>query len=131
LYLARERGSMIITACREAPALLNKLSEIELNPSTVVHHLEPLPVEALLLAHALSDDQVVKNHLKLYLDGLRYVRPRLNGSDLKKLGLEPGPRYRKIIESLKKAVLDGEVRTPQEELNFVISFLETDQEKEE
>ena len=131
LYLARERGSMIVTACREAPALLNKLSEIELNPSMVVRHLESLPVEALLLAHALSDDRVVKNHLKLYLDGLRYVRPRLNGSDLKKLGLKPGPRYRKIIESLKQAVLDGEVRTPQEELNYVISFLEADQEKEE
>jgi tRNA nucleotidyltransferase (CCA-adding enzyme) len=131
LNLARERGSMITTACREAPALLNKLSENELNPSAVVSHLELLPGEALLLAHALSDDQIVKNHLKLYLDGLRYVRPRLNGSDLKKLGLKPGPRYRKIIESLKQAVLDGEVRTPQEELNYVISILETDQEKEE
>lgn len=131
LNLARERGSMIVTACREAPALLIKLSEIELNPSMVVRYLEPLPVEALLLAHALSDDQVARDHLKLYMDGLRYVRPRLSGSDLKKLGLEPGPRYRKIIESLKKAVLDGEVNTPQEELDYVIRFLETDQEKEE
>jgi tRNA nucleotidyltransferase (CCA-adding enzyme) len=131
LYLARERGLLVVTACREAPALLSKLSESELNPSMVVRHLEPLPFEALLLAHALSDDQVVKDHLKLYMDGLRYVRPRLNGSDLKKLGLKPGPRYRKIIESLKQAVLDGEVRTPQEEMNYVISFLETDQEEEE
>ncbi len=130
-YLSRERAATVLKACREAPAVLEKLEQSALNPSAVVSHLEPLSVEAILLAYALADRKDIREHLKLYMDGLRYIRPRLRGGDLKELGIKPGPLYRKIIDRLKQAVLDGEVRTPQEELDFVINYLETEKNKEE
>jgi len=129
--LSRERASIVLKACREAPAVLKKLDQSDLNPSDVVNHLEPLSVEAILLAYALTERKKVREHLKLYMDGLRYIRPRLRGGDLKELGIKPGPLYRKIIDSLKQAVLDGEVRTPQEELNYVINYLEAEKGKDE
>jgi len=131
LHLSQERTSIILKACREIPAVLGKLDRDDLNPSNVVKYLEPLPIEALLLAHALAESKIAREHLKIYMDGLRYIRPRLDGSDLKKMGLEPGPHYRQIIERLTKAVLDGEVRTPQEELDYVIKYLEAEKGKEE
>ena len=131
LNLSQERASIIFQACREVPTVLEKLGREDLNPSTVVRYLEPLPIEALMLAHALTESVAVRDHLKIYMDGLRYIRPRLDGGDLKKMGLEPGPRYRQIIDSLKQAVLDGEVNTPQEELDYVIKYLETEKRKEE
>jgi len=131
LNLSQERSSNIIIACREIPSVLRKLDRDDLNPSNVVRYLEPLPLEALLLAHALTDSKLAREHLKIYMDGLRYIRPRLDGSDLKKMGLEPGPHYRQIIEHLTKAILDGEVRTPQEELDYVIKYLEAEKGKEE
>ncbi len=131
LNLSQERASIIHQACREVPAALEKLDPDDLNPSIVVKYLEPLPIEALLLAHALTESKTAGDHLKLYMDGLRYIRPRLNGGDLKNMGLEPGPHYRQIIERLKKAVLDGEVRTPQEELDYVVKYLEAEKQKEE
>ncbi len=131
LHLSREREDTIKKSCEEAPAVLEKLNQSDLNPSAVVNYLEPLPVEAILLAYTQTDNIKVREHLKLYMDGLRYIRPRLRGGDLKELGVKPGPLYREIIDNLKQAVLDGEVRTPQEELDFVINYLKAEQIKEE
>ncbi len=125
LNLSRERAAIIQSACREVPEVIYRLDREELKPSFVVSTLEPLPLAALVLAYALSSKEKVRSHLKLYLDGLRFIRPNLAGSDLKKMGLKPGPQYREIFERLKKAVLDGEVRTPQEELNYVVKMLES------
>ncbi len=131
LYLSKDRASVIYKACREVPVVKEKLDQVGLNPSEVVNCLETLPVEAILLAYASAEQKIIKDHLKLYMEALQYMRPKLKGSDLKKIGLEPGPHYRKIIENLKQAHLDGEVRTPQEELNYVIEYLEKERGKEE
>ncbi len=131
LSLSRERSSTVLTSCREAPQVLKKLDREGLNPSAVVSQLEPLPVETILLAYALTGKNNVREHLKLYMDALRYIRPRLRGGDLMELGIKPGPLYKKIIDSLKQAVLDGEVRTPQEELDFVLNYLEKEKRREE
>lgn len=130
LNLSRERSEIIKIACREAPDVLEQLSHDELNPSTVVACLEPLPLEALLLAHAIAEDKQTRDHLKLYMDGLRYIRPRTRGGDLKKLGLKPGPQYKEIIDHLKQAVLDGDVRTPHEEIDYITEYLANEKAKE-
>jgi tRNA nucleotidyltransferase (CCA-adding enzyme) len=43
----------------------------------------------------------------------------LSGDDLKKLGIPPGPRYKKILAELLDAKLDGLVRNREEETAFV------------
>ena len=131
LNLSRDRKSTVLNACREVPDVIEKLNRAGLNPSAVVNCLESLPVEAILLAYALAEDKTVRDHLKLYMGALQYMQPSIGGRDLKKLGLEPGPRYRKIIDNLKQKVVDGEVRTPQEELDYVINYLEEERGKEE
>jgi tRNA nucleotidyltransferase (CCA-adding enzyme) len=130
LSLSRDRTAIIFTACREAPVVLENLHITDLSPSKVVSCLEPLPVEAILLAYVLTDQKIIRDHLKLYMEKLRHVRPGITGFDLKKIGLKPGPRYRKILESLKQAVLDGQVRTPQEELDYITKFLEAEKRED-
>ncbi len=131
LNLSRDRASTVLTACREIPRIIQELNQAGLNPSAVVNCLEPLPVETILMAYALADHKTVKDHLKLYLSALQHMQPSLGGRDLKKLGLTPGPRYKKIIDNLKQAVVDGEVRTPQEELDYVLKYLEAERGREE
>ncbi len=131
LQLSRERASIVMTACRKVPGVVEELKQEALNPSAVVSCLEPLPVEAVLLAYAITENKTVRGHLKVYMEALKYIQPRLKGEDLKRMGLEPGARYRQIIDSLKQAVLDGDVKTPQEELDYVIDYLEAEKRKEE
>ncbi|NMD43255.1 MAG: hypothetical protein GYA86_08120, partial [Firmicutes bacterium] len=97
-------------------------------PSVLVNRLDPLCPEALLLLHALAASGAVKDNLRLYLESLQYVRPRLRGGILKQLGLEPGPLYGQIMEALRRALLDGKVRTEDEELDFILTYLKRQKE---
>ncbi|MBV6396306.1 MAG: CCA-adding enzyme [Anaerolineales bacterium] len=49
-----------------------------------------------------------KQELVDYLKEWRRIQSTLTGDDLKKLGLPPGPAYKKILSSLRAARLDGE-----------------------
>lgn len=130
LSLSKERASITISACREIPVILKSLEKSDLSPSLVVSYLERLPVEAILFAFALTEKITIRNHLKLYMNKLRHIRPAITGLDLKNMGLEHGPRYREVIESLKKAVLDGELHTLQDEQEYVIKYLNTKKKEE-
>ncbi len=130
LNLSRDRSSIVLKACRDVPEALDRLKQEDLSPSDVVGCLDNMSMEALTLAFALTDSSEAKRNLELFMKALKYIRPSIKGNDLKKMGLKPGPRYQKIIDSLKQAVLDGRVRTPQEELDYVIDYLETEKMKE-
>lgn len=56
-------------------------------------------------------DNTYKQILAAYLSRWRHVKPYTTGTDLKNLGLEPGPRYAEIIRQLRTAWLDGEIKT--------------------
>jgi tRNA nucleotidyltransferase (CCA-adding enzyme) len=130
LSLSKERASVILESIREVPVVLKKLDLPDINPSLVVRSLENLTTEAILFTYTLTDKKIVRDHLKLYMDKLRYITPSLTGADLKNMGLEQGPLYRKIIGSLKQAVLDGEVHTIEEEHNYVTKYLEAEKREE-
>ncbi|MGB4682577.1 MAG: CBS domain-containing protein [Firmicutes bacterium] len=127
LGLSRERAGTVLQGCREVPPLLEELSGAEggnPRPSVLVEKLDPLRREALLLLYALAGSKTLQDHIRVYLESLQYVRPRLRGGALKELGLQPGPLYGEILRRLRRAVLDGEVRSYEEELVFVKSYLE-------
>ena len=127
LGLSRDRAAAVLQGCRQAPALLEELSGRDgaaARPSLLVNRLDPLFPETILLLCALSENRVLRDHLRLYLESLRHVRPRLRGGALKELGLQPGPLFGEILGALRRAVLDGELRSYDEELDFVTSYLE-------
>ncbi len=130
LGLSRRRAAAVLQGCETVPPLLQELEEAGRNirPSELVNRLDPLCPEALLLLHALAASRAVKDNLRLYLESLQYVRPRLRGGTLKQLGLEPGPLYGRIMEALRRALLDGKVRTEDEELDFILTYLKGQKE---
>jgi tRNA nucleotidyltransferase (CCA-adding enzyme) len=46
-------------------------------------------------------------------------RPLLKGEDLKRMGIREGPIYRTIFESIRRARIEGTIRTEEEEREFV------------
>jgi tRNA nucleotidyltransferase (CCA-adding enzyme) len=58
---------------------------------------------------------VSEQSLRRYLTNWQNVKPFCTGDDLKKRGLEPGPKYKEILSRLRAAWLDGEVKTSDEE----------------
>ena len=52
--------------------------------------------------------------------------PLLTGHDLRRRGLEPGPAYKRLLDAVREAQLDGTVRTPKQALEMVDRLLGAD-----
>lgn len=103
--------------------ILHTLAESDLLPSSIyrmLKHYSPTVITASALA---CDSPIIRSRLELYLDDLRYVKPFIDGEDLKRLGLQPGPRMGKMLQVLLEAKLDGKVNTREEEEALVRQWL--------
>jgi tRNA nucleotidyltransferase (CCA-adding enzyme) len=90
-----------------------------LKPSQWVARLEKMPLTAVYAVLLTSPDGKLKENLFNYLETWRQVKPKTNGHDLLKRGLPTGPRYQQILQHLRDAWLDEEVKTEQEELKLL------------
>jgi tRNA nucleotidyltransferase/poly(A) polymerase len=87
---------------------------VSARPSAVTARLEDVPLMSIFAAWlAAPPDQ--RPALENYLLRWRHIKPTVTGHTLKERGLEPGPRYQKILRRLREAWLDGEVTSKAEE----------------
>jgi len=75
--------------------------------------------ETLLGLMAKSKGESVKRQISAFLTAYQHVKPVLTGADLKAMRLKPGPQYKRILDLLLHARLNGEVHTEQEERALV------------
>jgi len=78
-------------------------------PSEVYRLLTGLADETLLLLMAKAKSDTVKRQVSAYFTTYQRTKSLLTGADLKALGLKPGPQFRKILDRLRDARLDGDV----------------------
>jgi tRNA nucleotidyltransferase (CCA-adding enzyme) len=98
---------------------LRALANPALNPSGIYRLLHGYSPSAIM-ANSLADDaDVARRHIYLFLNKLRYVKPALNGDDLIRMGIAPGPRIKEILQLLHEARLDGKVSSKQGERKLV------------
>lgn len=88
-------------------------------PSEVYRVQAGHPDETLLFVMAKTKLESVRRQISAYLTTYRYVKPILTGADLKALGLKPGPIFKKILDRLLNARLNGEVHSEAEERELV------------
>jgi poly(A) polymerase len=114
--LSNDEQHAIKYAAAHAPRLLDaaKLPWSATQPVLI----QPAIDEALSVAAALA------TVLKVDPSGLYFCRERLawpeerlnpaplvSGDDLKRLGIPPGPRYRELLEAVRRLQLDGQLQT--------------------
>jgi len=103
----------------QVKAQLHSLENPQLKPSDVYQLLHDYSTPAIQANALASESPVTSQHLNLYLNKLRYVKPLLNGADLKKIGIPAGPKIGDVLSALHKAKLNGEVRTRRDEEKLV------------
>ena len=106
-------------------AQLHTLASPQLKPSDIYRSLHGYTTHAIQANALASESPAVSRHLQLYLAKLRYVKPLLNGEDLKRMGIPSGPQLGKILGALHEARLNGEVRTREEEEKLVVTWRQT------
>lgn len=85
-------------------------------PSRCVAVLDAVPLKAVQAVSLAQPAGARRQELHDYLETWRHVKPKTTGHDLKKRGLPPGPAYQSILQRLREAWLDGEVKTVDEEM---------------
>ena len=94
-------------------------SQRSLKPAEVYHLLSRLSDETLLILMAKSKGETVKRQVSAFLTTYQHVKPILSGRDLKNMGLKPGPQFKKILDQLLDARLNGEVKTELDEKQLI------------
>ena len=82
--------------------------------------------ELLLYMMAISRNEESQKAISHYYTQLRDVKVIIRGRDLLKLGIPPGPAYKKMIQAVLNARLDGDINNFDEELIFVKKALSKD-----
>jgi len=125
LALPGEQAHKISLAKRHlAPALRSLVRQRSPKPSETYRTLADLPDEGLILLVAKARSKDIARLVSAYVTTQQHVKPSLNGSDLKALGIKPGPVYKKILDRLLEARLNGEVKTKADERKLVKKLAE-------
>jgi tRNA nucleotidyltransferase (CCA-adding enzyme) len=91
--------------------------------SAVVSRLDDVPLFSIYAACLAASDFEPCELLSTYLTRWRKIIPSVNGEDLKRFGLPPGPQYRTILKHLRDAWLDGSISTIEQEKALLENLL--------
>jgi len=90
------------------------------DPVELYRVLSTLNLETVLFSMALSKERQTQKAISKYLTELRKIKTILKGTDLKKMGIQPGPIYSEILEKLLDEKLRGNVKSLEDEERFVM-----------
>jgi tRNA nucleotidyltransferase (CCA-adding enzyme) len=109
---------------------LPELSRLD-RASQITHLLEPYPARVLAVIWIASESDLIRKRLLQYQTDWRFVESALTGEDLKVMGLEPGPLFGDLLDTLRDARLDEQVSTRGEEEALVQDLLASRDQIEE
>jgi tRNA nucleotidyltransferase (CCA-adding enzyme) len=98
--------------------LVRLLESPDLKPSEIVDILSPYPMDAVRAQLALAPATLQRDRMSAYVERLSQVQPESNGDDLLAAGVPQGPLVGALLEELRRARLDGALKTKDEELAF-------------
>ncbi len=110
--MVRNSTRAVVDGAVAAMAALESLPEAAA-ASVVERALRPFKPPSLLIVRAVLGRSPL---LDRYYGEWRLVQTAVDGRDIRKLGLPPGPAYGQILERLRGERLDGRVQTDGEEL---------------
>jgi tRNA nucleotidyltransferase (CCA-adding enzyme) len=107
--------------------LMRTLNKKHLAPSEAYVLLRPWPKELVLFlmakAQSKAKTHVAMERIREYLTTFQHVSITLTGHDLEEMGLPKGPAYRRVLDRIFNAKLDGLVATPEDEYRLAKTFV--------
>jgi tRNA nucleotidyltransferase (CCA-adding enzyme) len=120
LGLRRGERIRILSYKRLARKAGRALSRRSLAGAEVWRILEPLSYETILAIRARFPG--ARRHIDSFFAVYSDVRVSVTGSDIRALGIVPGPLYRKLLARVLREKLNGRLKTREEELAFIGTF---------
>jgi len=120
LKLSTNLSKAIISAC----GLWRDQDELAgVSPSALVACLEEIPPLSRYAFYLAVSDAELRDKLLSYVTCWKTIQPTTDGDALKSLGLPPGPVYKRILNILRDARLDGRIITGEDEKRLLSELL--------
>ncbi len=110
-----------LLAASELSAQLDSL--VGLPPSGWHERLSDVRPAAAYAVYLSLEPGEARTALERYLSEWRHIRPKTTGHDLQQLGVKPGAEYHRILRELRRAWIDGEIESEQDERDYLQRLL--------
>jgi tRNA nucleotidyltransferase (CCA-adding enzyme) len=108
----------------ESENCLNWLEQHQTVDNSILYQrLSQFKTELILYMMADASFKTTKKIISHYYTRLRHVKISINGKDIKAMGVKPGPIYRKALQAVLAAKLNGQALSRREELDFVRHYI--------
>jgi len=119
----RKSSSRILFDTIDLKAGLEHLASPQVTSGQVYASLIGYATEAVVANIIAAGVPSAVPRLTEFIEKLRYIKPALNGEDLKKLGVAQGPEIKEMLHRLLEARLYGEAATRRDEEALVLRWL--------
>ncbi|RKY42658.1 MAG: hypothetical protein DRP85_01965 [Candidatus Makaraimicrobium thalassicum] len=103
-----------------ADRIARKLSpRKKMAPSRIYDLLEPFSPEVTLCVMAKTKSAAARGRIRKFFTKYRGVKLRIRGHDIKKEGIDPGPRYKEILRRILYRKLDRKLSTKKDEIRYM------------
>ena len=99
------------------------LDRTDIRRSEIAEILDTIPLPSIRAYIAAGPSLPRRDRMADYMDRIRFEKPEITGDDLIAEGIPEGPVIGQLIDLVKRARLDGQVNTKQEELKLAKSRL--------
>jgi tRNA nucleotidyltransferase (CCA-adding enzyme) len=124
LTVPERHATRIRMARAQAPELLRRLERRPaLRPSESYRMLKTLPDETLLFLLAKSGSETVKRQVTAFFTTYQHVKSTITGTDLRALGVKPGPIYTTILSRLLDGRLNGDLKSEADERTLAMQLI--------
>lgn len=125
-FLGRRQTDKVLDTIAHWRAALKSLStteEVALSDLTKI--VQTLPREAYPLFLTLIEDKMAIRRFRMVMESVHRNKPTVNGKDIRTMGFKPGPMYRRALDAVWRARLDGLITDREEEMVYVKAYLES------
>jgi tRNA nucleotidyltransferase (CCA-adding enzyme) len=119
---AKADQARVLSYAQDGAAAARRLAKPGIRKSAVYALLEPLSFEVQLALKASYCSGAAAAHIDEFLRFSYGTRLQLTGHDLAAIGIAPGPAYKKILDAMLAAKIDGSVKTRADEITLARSF---------
>ncbi|KAB2856376.1 MAG: hypothetical protein F9K46_14295 [Anaerolineae bacterium] len=121
LMISKTNVDHLSAVCKGYQAVLQFTPETP--RSSVVYALESLGEVSWLVNWAAAPFAFLRQKIVHFVMEWRHIHPTINGNDLLTLGLKRGPIIGQLLREVRRAWLDGEIQSAEEEAAFLASLL--------
>lgn len=116
-HLSKRFSNMLLSMERLNQSIVDATSAIK--NSEIYSRFYDIQDEVLLTLYVCTDTMLVKNIIERYYTDLKNARNPLKGSDLLKIGVQPGPRVQELLNDVMNAYLDGIIESREDAIKYV------------